>query len=59
MLRHFTQGHVAPMWGAGMPAWLAASEAHALFLLLTADSGRVPGLPASFGECSEHAAFIG
>lgn len=35
MLRHFTPGHAAPVWGAGTPAGLSASGAHALFLLCT------------------------
>lgn len=41
-LRHFTQGHAAPVWGAGMPARPSASEAHAFFLLGTRSLRKAP-----------------
>lgn len=43
MLRHLAQGHAAVMWGTGMPAWLSASEAHALCLLGTRSLRKGPG----------------
>lgn len=54
MLRHFTQGHAAPVWGAGMPARLSASEAHALVLRCTRSLRKGPrGCPPPL-SCLPH-----